>query len=422
MRKLWQRFKSPSDSSFIASYLRKSEATETPPIFNLWGALWVIGNIAGRAAYVARPLAPVYLNWYVIIVADSGVARKSTAIRHATEILRRYAPEYAEFIEGKVTPEKLEQTLALQSLRTETAHAIISVSELVSILGRERYTMGMPGLLTDLYDAPQHRRSPGSLRVGQLDMHNVFVSLLSASTGTWLSTAINPSIVEGGFTSRCIFVVGDGTGVRRIAWPTQPRQEDIDAAESACARLAIRAQSAGPMRLSEGGLTRYTQWYNRRELHTDAYRSSFESREDAHVLRAAACFALNDSLPEIQVDHINLAIEVVEDAKERGYGLFSASIADGDTLAEGIDYLRMVLVSVGGDAISTTDLGARLARRLTGHQLRTALRVMHELGLVQKFSLPRQGAGRPTTVWRATKAIMAQDALNIVKGKVSDVQ
>lgn len=402
-------------NTFIGEYLRFQDATETAELYDFWCALWIIGALAGRQVYVDRPRAPVFLNWYVFLVAESGVTRKSSAVREAMRWLRPHLPKHTDIIEAKTTPEKMEQTLALQTINHQSARLVIGVSEAITLFGRERYSMGMPGLLTDLYDCPRIRQAMGTIAYGALTINNAYVSLLSASTPSWLASSINPTVIEGGFTSRCIFAVSEKPK-RKVAWPESVQ----DGSHASLEQLNARCLSLTELQLTPEALTRFTNWYNSRRLHTDLYRTSFESREDAHILKVAACLMLNDNSSAISQSHIQTAIEVIDDAKERGHGLFNLTQQSDNRLVAGIESLRTALIAAGNTGISGTDLSARMARHFKRLELQTALRIMHELTLVQRFQLRSDGAGRPKTIWRATKAIVAEEALNNVKERMEE--
>jgi hypothetical protein len=57
----------------------------------------------------------VYLNLFIVFVAESGTTRKSTAVRRASKFARSFSGEDVAFIDSKITPEKLEFDLAMQS-------------------------------------------------------------------------------------------------------------------------------------------------------------------------------------------------------------------------------------------------------------------------------------------------------------------
>ena len=206
------------EGTFIRNYMNAQHGLETAVAYDFWSACWVLGSALGRSVYVDRPRIPVYMNWYIVVVADTGVTRKTTAVVRARKLLAHVIDDNVTLIESKTTPEKLEYLMGISSEKTGMATVHIAISELVTFLGRERYTMQMPGLLTDLYDCPDVRAGGGVIGRREHTLRKVFISFLSASTPSWLMRAINPDVIEGGFTSRVIFVTAERRK-RRIAWP-----------------------------------------------------------------------------------------------------------------------------------------------------------------------------------------------------------
>ena len=76
----------PSDS-FIGQYMDYMSGVETPEAYDFWCAVWAIGVCCGRSVYVDRPRLPVHLNWYIVLTAESGTTRKSTAVRFIEKIV-----------------------------------------------------------------------------------------------------------------------------------------------------------------------------------------------------------------------------------------------------------------------------------------------------------------------------------------------
>ena len=158
---------SVQSGTFLSDYMTFMEPQETPYAYDFWSGLWLLGLALGRDCVVSRPRAPVYMNWYMLLVAESGVTRKSTSVKFATKIARMFIERMDDemtLIESKTTPEQLESTLNDLTKDYGYAHVAISISELVTFLGRERYSMQMPGLLTDLYDSPRIRSGPGTIK------------------------------------------------------------------------------------------------------------------------------------------------------------------------------------------------------------------------------------------------------------------
>jgi hypothetical protein len=311
------------------------------------------------------------MNWYVMLCANSGITRKSTSVRIARDTVSNVLGVEA-LVEGRSTPEHLFDRLV------DRPHMAIAVSELVTFLGRESYVIELPAFLTDLYDCPK-QRSGGTVTRGQRMIENAYVTFISASTPSWLISAVNPTVVEGGFTSRCLFIY-DEKPKQRVAWPvdmhTMARVGDL------LQHTVARAQEVQTIELLPAAMRRFQTWYKSRDLVTDLpFLASFLSREDGHVLRMAACLAINDDTLAIDVRHIVAAIKIIAHAKAGALQIFSAR---GTTvrLAQGIEKISRLLIEAGGLGIAHTPLYAGVRNYMSATDFKIALEYMIELGMV----------------------------------------
>lgn len=401
----------PPDS-FIGRYLSYCKESETPYAYDFWTAVWLLTSVLGRNIVVHRPGAPIFINYFAILVADSGVTRKSTAVRRAVKLYRKVASSTARLIESRVTQEMLEFQLTQDAIEHDASQAIIAIDELVKFLGREKYVSTMPTLLTDLYDCPDIRLGGGTLARGSSILKNVFVSFLSASTPSWLLRAVNPDVIEGGFTSRVIFVVCEQPK-QMSPWP-----EPFDAAIEEQLIVDLKhmqqvGQRHGQIHISEGAKKIYSNWYRTRTLHRDSFRASFQSREDAHILKLAAVLAINDGCWELQANHVKAAIKVITEAREDGAAIFEGTGANAQIIA-GLDKLRDALLAGGMGGLKQSEITKKVKSHLDRDQTLAALNIMHEYGMVQRFEVPALAAGRPATVWRATNSLLDTKSLNTV--------
>ena len=405
---------------FIADYMREFENIETAVSYDFWCACWLLSNAVGRKLTVPRPSAPVFLNLYTILCAEAGITRKSTAVRHATGILMEYRDNYDGHMgvhTGGITPEKLDDDLARLTIDWHKSHIALSSSELVSLLGRERYSAGLPGKLTDLYDCPTfHTR--GTKSAGLIVARDVYLTLLAASTPSWLVRAVNPDVVEGGFTSRCLFVIEEQPK-RLIAWP----EEKLDAdrlTRTMGERLAgvskeasYVSERAGGIRPTRGALASFRGWYESRVLSSDPFASSFQAREDHHILRLAGLLAVSDNTWEINENHVANAIKVIAHIRRTGVALFGSGIAASHVYAL-VDRIRHALINAGRSGLSQTALSAVTRKQGSDDERRQILAILHELNLVQKFHVETGERGRPTIMWRATKGMTSPQMLEDV--------
>jgi len=405
------------EDSFVGQYLAFSENSETPYAYDFWTALWCISVALGRDIAVDRPSAPVYLNLYCVLVAESGVTRKSTAVRRAVSFIRPMCDERNQLIESKITPEKLEFDLALQSIEFGSARASIAIDEMVKFLGKEKYVETMPTLLTDLYDCPSIRVGGGTLLRGSTVLRDVHINFLSASTPSWLLRAVNPDVIEGGFTSRVVFVVSEKPK-KTAPWPDAPNLELKQSLHGHLSRVQEEAKRYPTIALSIGAMTKFKSWYKNRELKRDPYRASFQSREDSHILRVAALLSVSDGTWEIQANHIVTAIKVITDTREDGASIFEGTGANSKIVL-GVDAIRDKLLAAGIGGIKHSELTKHVQRFMDAEHARTALDVMHELELVQKFEDVNVGRGRPTTIWRAKQGLISSKALDNILSAIT---
>jgi hypothetical protein len=402
--------------TFIGTYLRYCDNSETPYAYDFWTALWMLSVAVGRGIVVDRPSAPIYLNLYCVLVAESGVTRKSTAVRRSVNLVRDLCGDDNLLVESKITPEKLENDLFLQTIEFGRAQATIAIDEMVKFLGKERYVEQMPTLLTDLYDCPAIRSGGGTLLRGRTLLKDVYLNFLSASTPSWLLRAVNPDVIEGGFTSRVIFVVAEKPK-RSQPWPIKSDGLLTDTITEQLRSIQETAARVAQVHINDTAKKKFSAWYKSREIKRDPFRASFQSREDSHVLRVSALLAINDGTWEIQNHHLVHAIKIITEAREDGAAIFEGT-GTNNKLVLGVDALRDKLLVAGINGIKQGELTKALQRYMDAQHIKTALDIMHELDMVQRFDGINLGRGRPVTMWRAKQSLINPRALDSIIERV----
>lgn len=389
-------------------------------IYDFICACWCLSVAMGRSVIVDRPRAPVHLNMYIILVSESGIMRKSTSIRIATSTVRDFLTRIQSNVllfENKTTMGMMLDELSRVSQDHGAGQGILVASELAAVLGRGSSLSGLPALLTDLYDCPDQRVGGGSLNTGSFNLKDVYFSFIGGSTPSWLAKAVRPEIIEGGFTSRCYFINGRNRK-RSIAWPEG--ESDDGAKERLVNRLCkLHSDSKQYSRIgiTDGAKRDFSKWYSNRGIHKDAYRESFESREDSHILRFAGIFAINEERWQINHDHIARAIEFVAHVKRAGTELFTGS-AVGARDVRLLHKVRDLLITAGDAGVPMS--GFHRALRISGRhtmEVRSILQTMHELDLVKKYTVEKD-RGRPATVYVRTEYLANDQFLVDVMRKV----
>lgn len=398
------------EDTFLGRYLSYMQPLETAYAYDFWCGAWLISNAIGRDLTVDRPGAPVVLNLYLILTAESGVTRKSTAVRHATNFVRELTNDHLHLVESTSTPEQLKNILWQQSKEYDKSGITISVSELATFLGRERYVEALPALLTDLYDCPEMREGGGTIRDGDRTLKNVYMSFLSASTPSWLLRAVNPDVIEGGFTSRVLFIVSEEPKHLK-SWPEPLNDKVRSKLSQDLAFIKSKSREVERISISEGARKTFDRWYKTRQRYSDTFRASFQSREDAHILRLAAILSINDNTWHIQHTHIVAAIKVVTQVREDGASIFEGTGSNSRFII-GIDKIRDKLLAAGINGLPQRELTKHVAQYMNAEHMRAVLDIMHDLGMVDLFEVPAIGRGRPATIWRGTRHLTDGKALD----------
>lgn len=389
----------------MGRYLAYMQRQETAEAFDWWCAAWCIGMACARETYVNRPRAPVYLNMYLILVGDSGIARKTTSITVASKLARSVLAHYTNIslLDTACTPEALNKLLHDRTTDHGCAQLCITVPELAVFLGTEHYIAHMPTLLTELYDCPSAREGGGTIARGEIVQRKVWLHFLSASTPVWLLKAVNPKVIEGGFTSRCYFIISN-TPKHSIPWPSEL---DDDLYQDMCEDLRIiaaEARTRPPIGIREDAKALFSKWYTDRTRSLDPYKQTFESREDAHVLRMAAILCINDGTWEITCEHIEHAVTVIASIKENSSLIFdTAEIRSKHSTA--LDMIRTALLSAGMDPVPRHRLYLHMRGKVSHPDFLSMLEVLQELGAVQRFDV-RGRRGRAVNLIRGTQKLL----------------
>jgi len=216
---------------FLPEFLELAQTTEVPDLFGMWVGVSICASCLGRKCYMrTRPI--VYPNLYVVLVAESALCRKSSAIDLGRNLLRRldYCPRMlsqkftAESLIGALRKAEDPDIVVHDSSSNSnivvpvTAEGTIISSELGSLINAEAYRNGLIDLLTDLYDSHQDEFVYTTRSHGDESISYPCISLLGATTMNWMRATVPEEALGGGFASRVVFVHSKPSD-RNFAWP-----------------------------------------------------------------------------------------------------------------------------------------------------------------------------------------------------------
>lgn len=195
--------KRKSSEGFLVDYLNYTKEHESPEDFHAWVAMSLIGIAAGRNVWLDRGFYRIYPNLYVILIAESALLRKSSAIKIGVNLLRESLGKGVNLFAQKVTTESFIHYLSEISKEKKRSIATVISDELAVTLGQCAKDPSLLHLLTSLYDNPDHFEYSTIIR-GIEVCDYVCLNMLAGSTPEWLKSSMPEDAIGGGFYSRLI--------------------------------------------------------------------------------------------------------------------------------------------------------------------------------------------------------------------------
>src|SRR5262249_18632142 len=128
-----QRFPESAWTGVFAEWRDTISSSTEASFESLWGAFLIAsGLVIGRRVWRSTP-PPLYPNFYILLIGQTGDSRKSTCLWLATEFLNHVGEDFRS-LEGLVSTEGLIETLAAR----EETKALIYADEFRALLSVAR--------------------------------------------------------------------------------------------------------------------------------------------------------------------------------------------------------------------------------------------------------------------------------------------
>lgn len=248
---------------WLAAYQDYASFTEAPRRMHFWAGVSAIAGALRRRVWLDMGYFQWIPNFYIILAAIPGIVAKSTTADIAMDLLKqvpgiRFGPHVVTW-QALITafPEVAE------SFEWGGRHYTMSpltcvASELGNLLDPE--DKRLVDLLTTLWDnrANLEKKTKGS---GNDSLINPWLNIIGCTTPSWLSDNVPPSVVDGGLTSRIIFIYADKKE-RLIAYPglkMPPNREQT--VGRLVEDLTDIASLTGPFTMTPAAVAWGTHWY-----------------------------------------------------------------------------------------------------------------------------------------------------------------
>ncbi len=282
-----------------------TRASEAPDAFHFWTGVATIAGALRRRVWLDMRHFQWTPNFYIILVGPPGIATKSTTIRLGVSLLDQV--DGIHFGPQSMTWQSLTQTMEqsveyvkyidfngieqLQAMSPITC----SVPELGTFLKME--DQALVEILVAMWDGQIENWGHKTKTAGNIDVKNPWLNLLACTTPSWLTQNFPSSMIDGGLTSRIMFIYGDKKR-QLVPYPDELIQE-ADYAQhkkSLVEDLKRIALLTGPYALSPSARVWGRDWYARlwsrrpTNMANDRY-SGYISRKQTHIHKVALVLA-----------------------------------------------------------------------------------------------------------------------------------
>lgn len=298
----------------VGVYLRiMAPCTEAPLAFHFAVFITIAGLFFGRRAYVFQGM-PIYPNFFSLLVAPTGKARKSTAQNLGRDHLVRYLfPPSNEFylVSGAGSGEGLLERVADLDGRGGRK-LLFMANEFSTLLRKMRQgdrSSTVEQFLIDAADAA----SPMTLttRKNAVVATNALVAMTAATTEAALDRDLDRTLIETGLLNRVLFFTGP-------PGPRNPRPPEPDADQLQDLRNElVLLQTTGPkgrIEWASSAQVLWDDWY--RELgnrkYDDPSAEEATARVEQHAARLALLYAMLDGASELRLEHVEAGVAVAE--------------------------------------------------------------------------------------------------------------
>lgn len=309
--------------NWLASYSQYTDVSEAPLTFDFWTGVAAIGGALRRQVFIDEIKFRLYPNFYIVFVAPPGVVTKSTTVGVGMRLLRQ--------VEGVVMGpssmtwqglakglQNAQQLIPLSDPNTTDPLAMeyfpqsaitCEVSELGTFLDMRNGEL--IAILIDLWDGKDVPWERWLSTKEDTKIENPLISIIGATTPSWLEENFGEGTIGGGFTSRIIFVYGDEKRrfipyISDLVESEQNAQLEKDLVHD----LREIAKLKGKFTITREARNMVGEWYQKHWTSPDGHLSDmrfagYRARKFAHLHKLAMVLAVSESdRLEINYDHM----------------------------------------------------------------------------------------------------------------------
>ena len=262
-----------AEDTFIERYINWAKSLgDAAAQYHQAGAFTALSALLAGNVRLPTSFGTVVPNLWFMILADTTLTRKSTAMDIAMDLVMEIDPDVVLATDGSI-----EGLLTALSLRPGRPGVFLrdEFSGLLEQMTKKDYMAGMPELLTKLYDGKLQKRI---LRKEVIEVKEPVLLLFTGGIKDKITSLLTYEQVSSGFMPRFVFITAESdiTKVKPLGPPTEftdnNRQAIIDELQDMCAHykqdsitqitgstITITKPKHFPARLTEEAWFRYNK-------------------------------------------------------------------------------------------------------------------------------------------------------------------
>lgn len=213
------------DRTFVEEYTDwASTLGDAAPQYHPAGAFVILSSILSGAVQLPTSFGTLIPNMWFMILADTTLTRKSTAMDNAVDLLLDV--DYDTLLATDGSMEGLLTALASRPSRP-SLFLRDEFTGLIEAMGKKDYMAGMMESLTKLYDGKTMKRI---LRSETIDVRNPVLILFAGGIRTKMMELLDYKHVSSGFLPRFVFITAESdiTRLKPIGPPTTANLKERD--------------------------------------------------------------------------------------------------------------------------------------------------------------------------------------------------
>ena len=209
--------------TFIERYIKwASGLTDAASQYHQAGAIIALSSVLSSSVSLPVTYGTIIPNLWVMILGDTTVTRKTTAMSLTMELLEKVSDEFVLATDGSM--EGLLGAMSTRPGRSSMFHRD-EFSGLLEQIVKKDYMAGMAETLTKLYDCKMQKRV---LKSGTVEVKNPRLIIYAGGIRNSVTSILSNVHISSGFIPRFIFITASNEdSKRRPLGP--PTEEDIEA-------------------------------------------------------------------------------------------------------------------------------------------------------------------------------------------------